>query len=1481
MLVSPKDGEGPVRAPQQRVAAASKSSVPQPKSILKKPRCRVSPSLSPPPSPSDSSDRSPPESRASSPGLVLDASSRAFKDRQAEDDAEILALEKKLGLKKGKTPRLFAEDGFGDLLDELDTEVEGKKRRREDKEWRESKRRKAEAQQYSRDREGGSGSGWKELDEGRVEWDASSASEDGDCDDDEQSRVRENPYAPPASANSTGKYVPPSLRKAQSTKGQNDDRLHRQVQGHLNKLSEANLVSILNEVEKLYQSNPRQEVTSVLIDLLLSLFSDRSSLQNTFVILHAAFITAVYRVVGTDFGAELLSRLVERFTEHHGGPQGHKAGLNLMSLLANLFTFNMIGSAIVYDYIYIFLGALTEANTELLLRIIRDCGLQLRADDPVALKAAVSQTQSKARAFEASGQAVSVRTKFLVETIVDLKNNKMRDSTANSGLTKEHITRMRKVLGSLNSRPLRVTEPLRVSLSDLQNSEKKGKWWLVGASWKGHSACDSATLHHDQGKPESVDGGDAFAVTARDYGLTTPLQQLIFAAISGADTYVDAHVRVSKLRLKRSQEPEIARVILRLCGSEQQYNPFYAHLAKQLCSIEGGKRMKKTFDFALWAFFRRLGENANDGNEDEQAADDGDVVAVEEINNIAHLYADLIRWHVTDLAVVKVLDLQYLKEHGLLFAEMMLVRLLVSCKHDTEVQAIFERAAGATQPLLSAPSVPALAANSKLLSASNVAAAYCSLQVYMSSAACLLIASLHLPVLNVRAVNRMQAKSPAGHGKYDIFVIPPSSSGSGFLYLPSLNTQRNSFLAGVACTAVAFFIWNITVPIAKEWLYSTFNGGGSGVFVLLLGVGVLSWAFGKTQAEGAQTASNLGGSGPGSSGASAAKSSWEKAREEMRKKEEERRRAEELKKKREEMEREKLKQREKELKERIERELKEKKAREAKAASPPKRPPIPTAHTADDDAYSFRPYDRPKKAYKANSGASMYSESSYAESQTTARTTPPPSFSGPYVTKDPDKIVIRGVYSFNNAFIRKPVAQLVSGQGPVTDGLILRITTEGLFIDDDRRGVPQREWDAKAWTLKLAESCEMAGLHILRASIRDQEGKKYVFVLPQTEGWKVAVGLQRLRRGSQSLPPRNYDTFEGSASDVVATESTAHSSASDSKSRSVAEEAQRLASQGSWGDNYINGTPLADATPAASTVDEMEDHEAGHAHHPSDPPPEYTPIAATAQDLVTPVAPPAAQSDPFQAHNVSPSARTDLPPPLPPLDLSRTPWSTNPVPTGEYIRHETSTPIYGTFDLLDLLDLETTSGSIFATINLQPGEKPARLRLATTSGSITVRMESSQSQHDNSTTTTATTRIIHTQITSQSGSIRGDLIHSIHSRTEISSHSGSLIVTVNAVGTSGTSKVKATSIATNSTNTCVSDIAIEATQTNTNTNIITSTAATEPALTPLLCTSTQSGSQNITVKLPPDDESVRAVESTHVAERRKLSEFDTGTVIAG
>ena len=185
----------------------------------------------------------------------------------------------------------------------------------------------------------------------------------------------------------------------------------------------------------------------------------------------------------------------------------------------------------------------------------------------------------------------------------------------------------------------------------------------------------------------------------------------------------------------------------------------------------------------------------------------------------------------------------------------------------------------------------------------------------------------------------------------------------------------------------------------------------------------------------------------------------------------------------------------------------------------------PSAKSATGDtAYSYRPYDTsPRKAatYKSSaSSISGLSESSYAPSQSTARTTPPPSMRGPYHTNDPDKIQIKAVYLFSDSFPNKPISQLVASQANVTDGLILRIKTEGLFIDDDVRGVPQREWDVKAWTLKLVEdgatkTSAGAATHVFRAQTRDTENKKYTFILDESEAWKVALGLSRLKKGSQ------------------------------------------------------------------------------------------------------------------------------------------------------------------------------------------------------------------------------------------------------------------------------------------------------------------------------------------------------------------------------
>lgn len=725
------DGEGGLDLTSSRKnveKTAPKQEAREVKSILKKQRQ---------PSPPTSDTSSDSRSRSSSPGLVLDASSQAFRDRAAQDDAEIAALERRLGGKKNKSKKSGLEDGLDDLLEGLEEEERGVKRKSEGQEWLDRKRRKAAArdqefdeEEFSdadilgladevEDEESGSDQSYDEddteEDDEDAQSDVDSEPDDGgdfegfDSGEEDASRVqpkrvRENPYIAPVPANApAAKYIPPSLRKLQSSEGPSLERLKRQLQGHLNKLSEANLVSILGEVEKIYQSNPRQDVTSVLIDLLLTLFYNRSALPNTFVILHAAFAAAVYKVIGVDFGAELLSQLIDRFDQHHSDETTGKEALNLTSLLANLFTFHVVSSAIIFGHTRLLLERLSENNTELLLRLVRDCGPQLRQDDPSSLKAIVQLMQKEAARMNSAGEQMSVRTKFMIETITDLKNNKMKAATNNAGLSSEHITQMRKVLGSLNNRSLRASEPLRITRDDIKNSDKKGKWWLVGASWKGNDPTTIEDIDNNSTRPDQGVDDDSLDLLAlsRQYGMNTDVRRSIFIALLSAVDYQDAHMRLLKLRLKRTQEQEIPKVLLRCAAGEKPYNPYYTQVAKRLCL---DKRMRKAFQFALWGFFRRMGERPDAGDEDEEedTQEEGENVEMSEIANLARLFAQLILDGAETLGVLKVLDLAYIKERTSMFVELLLIMIMTDANEkqsplEQTVRKVFVRAAETPQ----------------------------------------------------------------------------------------------------------------------------------------------------------------------------------------------------------------------------------------------------------------------------------------------------------------------------------------------------------------------------------------------------------------------------------------------------------------------------------------------------------------------------------------------------------------------------------------------------------------------------------------------------------------------------------------------------------------------------------------------------------------------------------------------------------------
>ncbi|KPI40329.1 Suppressor of glycerol defect protein 1 [Cyphellophora attinorum] len=620
--------------------------------------------------------------RGSSPEVVLDANSRSYKDRQAEEDADVAALEKKLGL-RGKKRKGPDDDGLANILGDFDEGDKDSRTQHESVEWLRSKRQKAlqrqeesdedESDDESDNEEGSEGVPLQEDFEGFESDEA-----DEPLQEDIAKRVRENPYVAPVS--STAKYVPPSLRKAQSESSEATLRLRRQLQGHLNKLSEANLISIVTEVESMYRTNARGDVTNILIDLLLNLFTTPSTLSNTFIILHAAFATALYRLIGVDFGAQLISSLVDRFLDHHQNTTTAtttpKEPLNLLSWLSYLFTFSLVASPLITSLISRLLEPLTETNAELLLRIIRDCGPQLRSTDPTALKTIVFRTSAAVEKLQAGGQTISVRTKFMLETIKDLKNNKLRHSTADVGASREHITRMKKALGSMSNRTLRATEPLRIDLSDILDSDRKGKWWLVGASWKGHDA-DAPPMGQ---LTEQADV--SIPALASSLRLNTPLQHTILSAIANSLSGTMAHEHIIKLNLKNAQIPEIPVVVLRCCAAEPDWNPFYAQLATRLC-VYGSKaaRICKAWQFAVWGYLRNGLDEITTPDDDEAG---GGLTSMAALSNTARLTAALIHAGHLSLSVLRTVDLHLLKDDSKaqLWVELLLVQLLVLCKGD-------------------------------------------------------------------------------------------------------------------------------------------------------------------------------------------------------------------------------------------------------------------------------------------------------------------------------------------------------------------------------------------------------------------------------------------------------------------------------------------------------------------------------------------------------------------------------------------------------------------------------------------------------------------------------------------------------------------------------------------------------------------------------------------------------------------------------
>lgn len=511
-----------------------------------------------------------------------------------ENDLEFYA--KKLGLKDGKKAKLQKQDDddiVGGLLDGLDFDY------------------------LDRSDDGG---------------DDENLSDDGYSDEDsedvsESEIKKENPFvAPSVGEDDAGseedeelqpsKYVPPALRRKLAMEAAETSAdviaLQRAIKGPLNKLSESNLGAIINEISSLYLNNPRQAVTENLTSILLDSVVQQSRLLDTFVFLHATLIVAIYRLQGVDCGAYFVQTLIEKYESYKSDASKSKQTLNCATFLSAIFTFQLVSSKLLFDLIRELINDLTESNAEVLLKIVRNSGNQMRSEDPTALKEIVLLVTSTSSSLPK--EKITPRMQFLIETITSLKNNKL---TAANDDSVQMTVRLKKFLG--NSIASKAVDPLQVSLDDIRSVDTRGKWWLVGSAWKGQEAtveplADTMAVNDilDNAEPNWLE-------LARSQRMNTDIRRAIFISIMSANDYIDAVTKLDKLALKKAQEREIPRILVHCAVVEPAWNPYYGILSAKLCASHS---YRKTFQFLLWDLIKSFDSGSN-GYNDSEDEDDG------------------------------------------------------------------------------------------------------------------------------------------------------------------------------------------------------------------------------------------------------------------------------------------------------------------------------------------------------------------------------------------------------------------------------------------------------------------------------------------------------------------------------------------------------------------------------------------------------------------------------------------------------------------------------------------------------------------------------------------------------------------------------------------------------------------------------------------------------------------------------------------
>ncbi|CAL8313708.1 unnamed protein product [Merluccius merluccius] len=472
------------------------------------------------------------------------------------------------------------------------------------------------------------------------------------------------------------KYVPPHLRVPGDERRTAElETLRRRVKGLLNRLSEANMASIRAQLEEMYMSSSRKDMSDTLTDVLLAACVTPSLMPDRLLQEHVLLVSLLHHSVGLEVGAHFLETVVRRFDAEYRGAGEGKETDNLLAIISHLYNLQVVHSLLIFDILQRLVAAFGERDVELVLFLLKNVGFSLRKDDALALKELISEAQGKAS--QLGPQATDrTRVRFMLETMMALKNNDMRKIP---GYDPEPLEKMKKLQRTLTQGSRGGSDlKLRVSLDNILAADQVGRWWIVGSCWSGAPMIGHAPDHAPKHTP--APGGQFSAKVlelARKQRMNTDVRRNIFCVVITSEDYLDAYEKLLRMGLKDQQEREIVHVLMDCCLQEKTFNPFYAVLGEKFCSHD--RRFQMTFQFSLWDKFKELPS-----------------LPSSVFSNLVQLVTRFLLKKSLSLSILKVIEFGELDKARVRFLRQVLSRLLKDGQPE-ELVAIFSRISGVPQ----------------------------------------------------------------------------------------------------------------------------------------------------------------------------------------------------------------------------------------------------------------------------------------------------------------------------------------------------------------------------------------------------------------------------------------------------------------------------------------------------------------------------------------------------------------------------------------------------------------------------------------------------------------------------------------------------------------------------------------------------------------------------------------------------------------